>query len=53
MQTQEEMSNKILNLESKIYELESMNTALETTVSRIQDELVAAKEVEDDLIAKI
>ena len=30
-----------------------MNTALETTVSRIQDELVAAKEVEDDLIAKI
>lgn len=47
------MSAKILDLESKIYELESMNTALETTVERIQDELVTAKEVEDDLVAKI
>lgn len=47
------MSGKILDLESKIYELESMNTALETTIARIQDELVTTKEVEDDLVAKI
>ena len=45
MQTREERSNKILDLESKIYELESMNTALETTIERIQDELVTSKEV--------
>lgn len=53
MQTREERSNKILDLESKIYELESMNTALETTIERIQDELVTSKEVEDDLVAKV